>query len=169
MKPGKFHRSFLRMLFLILTPHHLTILPPISWCTRHMGELYKLLRKAMTTVLGYTAGPGRPEVIHHLVGQSSKNQSESKISTVQSNIDLLFFIRVLLWNADSPILTMMHLDPGHNFWTERGTLHCHVFSGTVLKWLLSSLFLERLKATENNSAAEIQDQCFALSQCSYTR
>jgi len=43
----------------------------------------------MTATLEHTAGQGKPEVIPHLVSQSSKGESENKISTVQSNIDLL--------------------------------------------------------------------------------
>lgn len=66
------------MLFLIPASNHLTILPPISQCTRPMGELYKLLLKATTTILEYTAGPGRPEVILHLVSQSLKRHSDRK-------------------------------------------------------------------------------------------
>lgn len=75
--------GFLRMLSLILAPHH-NLATNLKMHKTH-GRVVKAAEESCDNQIRISSGPRGSEVIHQLVGQSS----ESKVRAVQSNTDLL--------------------------------------------------------------------------------
>lgn len=179
MKPGKFHRSFFENAFL-----NSNSTSPNNFATNLMmhkthGRVVQVVEESYDNCIRIYSRPRetrshspscRPE-LQEPVREQDKYCSEQHWSPVTNKNKTFFFF---LFNRGFVVkcwfTNTYHdaLESRTQFLDREGdsALPHILWHGPEVAFKLT--FLERLKATENNSAAEIQDQCFALSQCSYT-